>query len=89
MNEATESNGRIYLNGWFKATLLGFAGFVVLGFTFIGTNVIANDTKYMEFINYNKIEIREIATTLNDMKEDLREIKNILRRTTPFKHDGH
>jgi len=36
-------DGAITLNGFFKATLMGFATVVVGSMSYIGTNVIAND----------------------------------------------
>ena len=64
MAEAKEINGEIHLNGYFRATLIGFASFVIFCLSLLTTNVIKNDNKYMELITENKVSIATLAQAL-------------------------
>jgi len=84
INEAHETSGKIYLNGWFRIALIGFAGLIISVLTLLTTNVIANDRRYMEDIILNKEAIARLEIHYSSIKDDLGEIKGILRRTSPF-----
>ena len=84
MSEAKVEGNNIILNGYFKASILGFASFVIGAFVFLASNVIANDRKYIDMIHHNKTNIAEFKATLKAMQGDLGEIKTLLRRTAPY-----
>lgn len=83
MAEAIEKNGQIYLNGWTRWLVSSLWGLLIMGMMFMANSVVANDKKYMEEIGINKTDIRELKTQFIGIKEDLTEIKFLLKRTIP------
>ena len=49
----------------------------------LADNIISNDNKYMGEINSANIRIERLATQYDSIKEDLIEIKNLLKRKLP------
>lgn len=79
-----------YENGWNQQIILGLSsalwGVLTLGLAFMANNVIANDKEriitdqaIMEKVNKNAVAIAE----LRSIKDDINEIKTILRRSVP------
>ncbi len=89
-SEAKEVEGKIYFNGWFRTSLLGFAALMISVLTLLVTNVIANDNKYTEKIRQTdwelartNSEVAKLDVKFESIKDDLIEIKQLLRRRIP------
>ena len=94
-SEAKEVEGKIYFNGWFRTSLLGFAALMISVLTILVTNVIANDNKYTEKIRQTDSELAKtnsemamLKANFNNIKEDLTEIKQLLRRRIPHESNS-
>ena len=81
--EATEKEGKIYLNGWFRTSLIGFAGLMITVLTILTSRVIANDEKYMDKIGDNQTSIARLEAQFNSIDKGLDEIKDLLGRKFP------
>jgi len=82
-NEASSFNGKTWLSTWFRMTLLGFAAFVISGFTFLGAHIISNDIKYTDKISANETGIARLEVQYIYIRDDLGEIKELLKRKIP------
>lgn len=89
--EARERNGKIYLNGWTRWLVGALWGLLMTGLVMLTQNVIANDQKYIKSMEMNTREIHNnsrqismLSVQYDSIKEDLAEIKTILRRTAPY-----
>ena len=86
ISEGKVHDNKIYLNGYFRATIIGFAGFVIFGFSALTKAMVDNDVKYIEKIEVindkvaeDKADIASIKAKLDSIKEGLTEIKALLR----------
>lgn len=71
--DATEKDGKIYVNGSFKIAASVISGVLLLAITILVGKVDANEK-----------HIVRLQAQYESIKTDLNEIKNILRRTAPY-----
>ena len=90
-----DSNGKVsFTNGFRMAIVLFTCLWTIIGaitayayvvvLPSLAENIISNDKKYMEAIQSNKVMVNRNEMFLTSIKEDLTEIKVLLRRTAPY-----
>ena len=71
--DAREENGKIYVNGTFKIIASVVSGIIIFAITILVQKVDANEK-----------HIVRLQAQYESIKNDLNEIKQILRRTAPY-----
>lgn len=95
MSEAEVNGNKISFTNGFRLTLILFnilwacigavtAYAYVVVIPTIAENIIANDRKYMSAITENKMVSNRNEVRMMSIKDDLEEIKILLRRTAPY-----